>query len=470
MTSRPLSDPRRLQKLARSGLTDAEPEETFNRLAQLAARLLEAPVSMVSIVDDRSQRFLGETGWGLRQTPLSHSFCRHVVASGEPLIVSDARTDPRVRDNPAIVGLGVVAYAGVPLTTRDGHTLGSLCAIDRQPRQWTAADVGLLEDLSHSVIAAIELRTANRELARQAAELVAAEESARRQHAYSQAILRSMHEGLLVTREGRILETNSAFCELTGFTRDQLVGARVPYPFWVPEARPEIDAHRRAVTDGRPHELRTTYRRADGSRLRVSMHTVMVRAEDGEPLSFVTTVSDVTEQERHADMLEHLASHDALTGMPNRRVFQERLRAEIARAERHARPLSIAILDLDHFKEVNDRLGHDVGDRVLQEVARRLTRLVRRGEHIARIGGEEFGWILPDSDAAGACAAADRARGAISGERFEAAGSLTISAGVCELGGSRRNLGELFRGADQALYAAKRAGRDQTVTDTLGGV
>lgn len=461
-----LSDPDRLRALARAGLLDPDREESLDRLTGLATRLLAVPVSLVSIVDDRRQYAMSAAGAQRDEMPALQSFCHHVVMDDRPLIVTDAREDPRVRDLPGVIEYNVIAYAGVPLTTREGHTLGSFCAIDSEPRTWRSHEIELLEELSRSVIAEIELRAANRELAARAADLLEAEREARRAQAYSEAILRSMHEGVLVTREGTIAELNETFCVLTGFPREQLLGARVPYPFWAPESRAEIDSHRKAVADGRAHELRTTYRRRDGAKLRVSMHTVPVLGADGERLGFVSTIRDITEQERHEAELEHMATHDPLTGMLNRRAFQERLRAEIARAERHQRPLSVAILDLDDFKQVNDRFGHDVGDRVLADAAQRLVAVARRDEHIARIGGEEFGWILPECATAGACAAAERARRAISSAPFGEAGRLTLSAGVCELGEGGRDFDSLYRGADQALYAAKRAGRDRTVVSS----
>ncbi|MGH2872869.1 MAG: diguanylate cyclase [Solirubrobacteraceae bacterium] len=461
--SDPLSDPDRLRALAQAGVAAPGREASLDRLTRLATRLLAVPVSLVSIVDDRRQYSRSAAGADRGEMPALESFCHHVVIAERALIVDDARQDPRVCDLPAVREHKVIAYAGVPLTTREGHTLGSFCAIDRAPRSWRSQDIELLEDLSRSVLSEIELRAANRELARRAAELVAAEGGARRQQAYSKAILRSMHEGLLVTRKGQIIEVNRAFCELTGYESERLVGARVPYPFWAPESLRELESHRRAVADGLAHELRTTYRRSDGTPLRVSMYTVLVRGEGAEGLGFVTTVRNITSQERHETELQHLANHDSLTGMPNRRAFQERLQAEIARAQRHGRRLSIAILDLDHFKQVNDRHGHAVGDRVLEETARRLLRVIRRDEHIARLGGEEFGWILPDSDLAGACAAADRARTAIADEPFGDAGRLTLSAGVCARSEASDDLDALYRGADQALYAAKHAGRDRTV-------
>jgi GAF domain-containing protein len=158
-----LDDPDRLRALDRADLRGPYVREPFDRLAQLTARLLDVPVALVSIVEPDRQVFPGQAGldepWATaRETPLSHSFCQHVVTSRRMLAIEDAREDPRVADNLAIPDLGVVAYLGVPLISPDGHVLGSLCVIDERPREWTDEDQRLLRDLCRSVTAEIHLR------------------------------------------------------------------------------------------------------------------------------------------------------------------------------------------------------------------------------------------------------------------------------------------------------------------------
>ncbi len=153
------------------------------------------------------------------------------------------------------------------------------------------------------------------------------------------------------------------------------------------------------------------------------------------------------------------ATTDSLTGLANHRSFHERLQGSVSLNRRHGRPLSLVVLDIDFFKRVNDEHGHQAGDRVLVEVAKRLLRQARSGELLARVGGEEFGWLLPEADAAGAMAAAERARQAIASRPFAGVGPLTISAGVAELTPDEAP-GDLYRRADEALYEAKTAGRD----------
>ena len=165
------------------------------------------------------------------------------------------------------------------------------------------------------------------------------------------------------------------------------------------------------------------------------------------------------------DTLRRQASTDVLTGIANRSTFQTRLRSEFERARRYGRDLSLGLLDLDHFKAVNDQHGHQTGDRVLAEVARRLAGQARNGELVARIGGEEFAWLMPETPQQAAYFAADRARRAIQSTPFETAGPLTVSVGVCstEHGDDAE---QLIRYADRALYWAKERGRNATVLYT----
>lgn len=169
----------RLHALLRTELLDTAAEESFDRLTRLAARLLNVPVSLVSLVDKDRQFFKSQCGlpepWAsARETPLSHSFCQHAVAQAEPLIVRDARDHPLVSENLAIADLNVIAYAGIPLITSGGHVLGSFCAIDSEPRDWTDAEISVLRDLADSVVTEIELRAAIRQSERKAKEAEAA--------------------------------------------------------------------------------------------------------------------------------------------------------------------------------------------------------------------------------------------------------------------------------------------------------
>lgn len=285
-----------------------------------------------------------------------------------------------------------------------------------------------------------------------------AEQRAVRERDFAATVTRSMREGFMLTRAGVILDVNQALCELTGYTRNELVGATVPYPFWAPESIAQIERERDLI-DEAGHEFDTIYLRRDGSRFDASIASVVARASTGELLGYVSTIRDVTERKAHEAQLRALATEDALTGLANRRAFEQRLREDVARARRTGQPLAVAIIDIDRFKTINDTHGHPVGDRVLAEIGRRLAHIARAGEMVARIGGEEFGWIL-DAHGVDAVSAAERIRRAVSDTPYADVGTVTASVGVCNLVGAA-TAEELYRCADAALYRAKAEGRDR---------
>ena len=161
MSGQPLGDPARLGALERTGLLDVSTDPVLDRLTRLAARTIGAPVSLVSLVDTTRQHFASQVGltapWSAG-TPLSHSFCQVVVTSGEPLVVTDAKADDRVRDNLAVPDLGVQAYAGIPLVDDDGNVLGSFCVIDDAPREWTADELESIADIAAAAASEIQAR------------------------------------------------------------------------------------------------------------------------------------------------------------------------------------------------------------------------------------------------------------------------------------------------------------------------
>ncbi len=153
-----LADEERLKALHRTGLVDAPTDPALDRLTKLAAKALDAPVALLTLVDKDRQVFAAAYGleepWASEgETGLLHSLCQHVVVSVEPFVCTDAREHRLVHDNLAIRDLNVISYAGVPLTTEDGHTIGSFCVIEHKPRRWTSHEVEVLADFAASVMA-----------------------------------------------------------------------------------------------------------------------------------------------------------------------------------------------------------------------------------------------------------------------------------------------------------------------------
>lgn len=173
---RVIAAPERLEAVAATGLLDSPASPALDRLTKLTTRLLGVPMSVVTLVDRNRQFFAGSSGLdeplaSTRQTDLDHSFCQHVVAQAAPLVVSNALQHPLVHDNRAVEDDGVMAYAGMPLVTSDGQTLGSFCAFDTKPHEWSEQDLQILQDLAQAAMTEIELRFAGRLLQEQREQL-----------------------------------------------------------------------------------------------------------------------------------------------------------------------------------------------------------------------------------------------------------------------------------------------------------
>lgn len=241
--SNAITDRRRLAALRRTAILDAPPMDALDRLTRLATRLIGVPISLVSLVDEHRQFFAAQHGLGepwatARETPHSHSFCKHVVATGEPLIVEDAREVDFLKDNLAIPDLGVIAYAGVPLRISSGEVLGSFCAIGLEPRKWSAADLDVLRTLGDAAIAEIDLREAIKLLTEREKQL---------------EVLLDNSEELVCSfgRKGEIIYVNRAWRDVLGYTFDEAMTLRI-VDLVSPEYRPSFLAITEQLRRGEP--------------------------------------------------------------------------------------------------------------------------------------------------------------------------------------------------------------------------
>jgi diguanylate cyclase len=285
------------------------------------------------------------------------------------------------------------------------------------------------------------------------------EAEVRQERDHARTILAAMHEGYALTVSDEIVDVNDALCEMTGLRREELIGCRPPYPFWPAERVRELSGLSGQMDESTGGTFEAVFARADGTRFDAEVTAIPAFGADGAMIGFVNTMRDVSMRNLQRRELELLARTDSLTGLSNRYVLNEQL--ERATLDHGGGTVAVVLFDLDRFKQINDVHGHPVGDAVLVEVAARLSRVARESEVLARVGGEEFAWLLTGCDAAGAEVAADRARAEIAAAPFAEVGTLTLSAGI---GVSRTpcNPARLYALADRALYEAKRAGRNRT--------
>jgi PAS domain S-box-containing protein len=296
----------RLAALRGTGLLDSAAEESFDRLARLACRLLDAPITLVSLVDGDRQFFKSQCGlpepWASRrETPLSHSFCQHVVERAEPLIVGDASQDERLRDNPALGEMGIVAYAGIPLVDAGGQVLGSFCAIDHRPRHWTDEQVGVLTDLAASAQTEIHLRDALR---------------SSRQRGDRDAEARRQFEELVQGLDAIVWEMDVASFRFSFVSQraEELLG--YPVSRWVDEPtfwqdvllHPEdrdwaLGFCQTATADGRDHDFEYRVVRADGEVVWLRDLVRVVCDDDGTACQLRGVMIDVSEEKAAVEEL-----------------------------------------------------------------------------------------------------------------------------------------------------------------------
>lgn len=271
----------------------------------------------------------------------------------------------------------------------------------------------------------------------------------------------------LMDRDGRVQSWNAGAANITGFDEREVVGQ--PFSLLLAEsAQREGVAPRNLSFAANSRHCRDEHRRRrkDGAEFYALSTLDAIRDEAGEIMGFVEVFHDISEQKAREERLYQRATRDALTGVFNRGHFTETAIQEIERARRFAEPLSLVMIDIDHFKKVNDTYGHGVGDQAIISLAQTCSRAIRKIDSIGRIGGEEFALLLPRANKAPAYEMAQRLRLQLSEQRIRVDDreiGYTVSMGVACLLPTTRDLAELLRHADAALYQAKREGRNRVI-------
>jgi diguanylate cyclase (GGDEF)-like protein/PAS domain S-box-containing protein len=263
--------------------------------------------------------------------------------------------------------------------------------------------------------------------------------------------------------DGTYLEVNDTELRWLGETREAVIGKRKFSDYLDAEGREAFRTNfARFLEQGEARDRQYELVSRDGKRTTILLSATIVRAHDGTPLKSRATLFDITERNLAEQRIAHLAQHDALTGLPNRTLLRDRLEQALAHAHRDGTQAAVLFVDLDRFKMVNDSLGHDTGDRLLQSVAERIQQSLREGDTVARHGGDEFVVVL--RDVASAAAAGDVAEKILDGlgrsfriqaHELHVTGSIGVS--LYPADGSQADV--LLRHADTAMYHAKQAGR-----------
>lgn len=451
----PHNEKERLNELRKYGILDTEPEAIFESMVQLATYICKTPIAAISLVDENRQWFKAIKGIDAKETPRDIAFCAHAILQDVAMVVPDALLDERFFDNPLVAdGPKIRFYAGVPLVTPSGFHLGTLCVIDTQPKEITQEQLDAVKTLADSVMAHLDLRLSHKEIRKYVDDLQ-----------LSATIFETASEGIVVTDENNCFITvNPAFTATTGYTLDEVIGQQ---PSILRSGKQNKEFYESMWNDLNTlgsWEGELWNKRKNGDYYAEWLSIKVVFNDNGSKRMYLAIFSDITERKQADEIIWRQANYDLLTKLPNRRLFSDRLEHEIKIAHRTSNSLALLFIDLDYFKQINDTLGHDIGDLLLVQVAERISQSVRESDTVARMGGDEFTAILPQIDSAEDAYRVTQAIIEKFTQPFDLDGNLvtiSTSIGIAIYPKDAMNSKELLQNADMAMYEAKRQGRNR---------
>ncbi|MDI1299739.1 PAS domain S-box protein [Methylotenera sp.] len=377
--------------------------------------------------------------------------CGTAAFTGELVIVEDIATHPYWEGYRELaLNSGLAACWSQPIFAPTGKILGTFAIYHRNPNTPTQRDITLIEQSANLASIAIERKQAEDDLR-------------------IASIAFESQEGMMVTdAKNIILKVNQAFCDITGYTTEEAVGHTPRLLSSSQHSEGFYDAMWECV-HATGHWAGEVYnRRKNGEVFPQHLTVTVVKNANGVVTNHVATLTDITMNKAAAEEIKHLAFYDSLTGLPNRRLMVDILNQALVFNARTGQDGAVLFLDLDHFKTLNDSLGHDVGDLLLQQVAERLVSCVREGDTVARLGGDEY-VVLLESLSEDAPEAATQVEAI--GEKILASLNqayqlgqheyhCTPSIGVALFSNHNQSQEELLKHADIAMYQAKKAGRN----------
>lgn len=378
------------------------------------------------------------------------------IRSGQPVVARDLARDPHFAPwREAALKRGFHSMIALPLKNR-GQVMGSLNLYSTDADAFDDEEVelliGLVEDLGFALDA---LYTRAEQI-----------EDRKLLHLRIKAIEASCNGIMITGREGNehpLLYVNPAFEHITGYHAGDALGRDPRFLHGGDGDQPGLQQLRTAIRNCKPASVLMRNYRKDGSLFWNELHIAPVDCSTGTGGYFVGIINDVTAHKHYQQQLEYQATHDPLTALPNRALLADRLQHGIAQAQRHDRQLAVLLIDLDHFKLVNDSLGHAAGDAMLREVAARLKSCAREADTVAHMGGDEFIILMTDLEEANdAALLAERVMDTLAHpmEREETEVLLTASIGIALFPRDGNDVETLMRNAGAALHRTKELARN----------
>ena len=375
----------------------------FEGLAKATATMFGCPLGAITVVECDRQWFKAVTDPSITEIPTEQSICRHALVGTDLMVVEDLSKDLRFAANPLVTEEGMRFYAGRPIWVKiapdsDAVPIGALCMIDFAPRSFSAEERDTLEQLGMVaqtlVQAAIDAAVAERS-AEQLAELLADQQRAHRQLRQGEKIA-GFGTWRLCLADNRVEWSDQVYAihEVPKGQEEMLEDALSFYP---PSDRAILSAAvEQAISTGRSYDLEVDFITAKGRSRRVRAMGE-VELDQGKPVALIGVFQDVTERYRLEQALIRKANTDELTGIASRRRFNESFDAKTYAPRASGQDVALILIDLDRFKEANDRFGHAVGDELLVKTAKVLSAPWLKDSFAARLGGDEFVLLVTDT-------------------------------------------------------------------------
>src|SRR6202012_4123355 len=424
-------------------LLDSLPEVECDELVQLVSALCGTPIGLVTLLDERHQWIRASEHLKMGGTPREAAFCAHAIRQTGLFLVKDALMDARFASNPLVTAEPAIRFfAGVGLFTAEGEPIGTLSVLDMTPRILGAVQASALEGLGRQVSVRLESLVQRKTLAQVLAEKDKTSANLRASEALFRAFMNaSPFLSYIKDAAGRLLFYNRASAQRFWVSEYAWL-ARTDEQLWSRKLTKSVRTHDLEVmAGGRMVETEEHIRNSDGSVSSLRSFKFPCHDSAGNVLLAGVAVDVSEEVAHHAeleryhreledanDQLRKLAVTDELTGLRNRRSFEERLVMEFSLARRRKRELSVLLIDVDNFKLINDRFGHAAGDDVLRQLGDLLRTTVRLPDLPARYGGEEFVVLLPESGEESALGLARRIMDRVAAEQWNNE-RMTISIG-----------------------------------------
>jgi diguanylate cyclase (GGDEF)-like protein/PAS domain S-box-containing protein len=445
-------------------------DELFPQVCHDAVQFGGMKMAWIGILDEESQmiRIVAASGSGVEylegieisasaDTSIGRGPTGTAFRENRPVWCQDFQHDPITapwHERGARVGWG--ASASLPLH-RNGVVVGAFTLYAGEVNAFDEAVRNLLVEMEMEISFAMDSYVRIAESKRATEALLLSEQHFRAY--FDRAMI-----GMASTSPGmEWLEVNDALCEMLGYTREELTGMT-----WADLTHPDdlaanlVQFDRILSGEINEYSIENRFVREDGTIVYVRRSPRAVRKADGSLDYIVAWIDDITQRKQDERQIQQLAHFDLLTGLPNRALFTDRIGHAIKMAQRSGSQLAVMFLDLDHFKNVNDNLGHRIGDALLVEIANRLKSAIREEDTVSRLGGDEFILLFPNTDADGAAHVAEKLLERISRlcriEQHELV--VTPSIGIAMYPEDGRDFESLSQCADVAMYRAKHDGRN----------